>query len=195
MTPRASTILGVAKIGKAPASGRGARRVFHPDLGAFFASLRKDRGWSVEQSAILARHAGFDRVTHQRLRYLEEGRLKHPEPDLLAGVASIYGCDYTDLVMRFVRANYSVPTEDAATPTPPVTAALSPLMAQVTSALEQMDEKYQTWVLELALLQGSAPADARVAELARVPLQAVHTTSRRGPRRKSPADRSGGSET
>jgi transcriptional regulator with XRE-family HTH domain len=82
------------------------RPVFHGQIGAELRELREARGWSQSQAVHLAGRRHLPAVSVQQLRFLEEGRTKHPDADILRSVAGLYGLEYQDLVARYVRANY-----------------------------------------------------------------------------------------
>lgn len=82
------------------------RPVFHGRLGAELKQMRESRGWSLSQVVDLARRRRLTGLSPQQLRYLEEGRTKHPEADALQAVAAIYNLKYEELVARFVQVSY-----------------------------------------------------------------------------------------
>jgi transcriptional regulator with XRE-family HTH domain len=95
--------------GEALALGRvGPRPVFFEELGAFFRALREDRGLGLRQAAEIAKGRGLSAVTRQALFALEKGRTKDADPDVLRGVAELYGTEYALLVSAVVEAKYGV---------------------------------------------------------------------------------------
>lgn len=84
------------------------RPVFHPDLGRYFAELRKAHGWKQSQAAHFAARRGLAALTRQVLLRLENGKTKNPEPDVLRAVGDLYGVPYEQLVTRCVEAQYGV---------------------------------------------------------------------------------------
>lgn len=82
------------------------RPVFHGRIGAELREMRESRGWTQSQVVDLARRRKLTGLSLQQLRYLEEGRTKHPDGDTLQAIASIYTLNYDELVARFVQASY-----------------------------------------------------------------------------------------
>lgn len=50
-------------------------------------------------------------ISLNALRYLEEGKTKHPDSGALRAVSKLYGLDYDELVAKFVQANYDIDIE------------------------------------------------------------------------------------
>ncbi|HYE86530.1 MAG TPA: helix-turn-helix transcriptional regulator [Vicinamibacterales bacterium] len=82
------------------------RPVFHPKLGQLFAGCRAAKGWSVQQAVNMAHGRKHTALTPNRLRWLEEGRTKAPDQDVLRAVCDIYGLDYREIATAFIEANY-----------------------------------------------------------------------------------------
>lgn len=65
------------------------------------------KGWSQRQATTMARQRGV-RLSLGSLRFLEEGKTKHPDRSLLESIATLYDVPFEMLVQRFVEANYGV---------------------------------------------------------------------------------------
>lgn len=84
-----------------------ARPVFHRELGKSFEQRRMARGWSQNQAVLRAKQLGVP-ISLSSLRYLEEGKTKHPDAEALRSLARLYELDYQELVAAFVGRTYSV---------------------------------------------------------------------------------------
>lgn len=84
----------------------GDRPVFYPDIGRFFVELREARGWSQSDAVRYAHQRGLTALSRQILLRLEGGKTKHPEPDVLRALATLYEQDYRQLVSEFVARRY-----------------------------------------------------------------------------------------
>lgn len=91
---------------RAVASSTRARPVFHRELGETLKRLREKEGWSVQQAIIRAKAKHHTALTANRLRWIEEGKTKFPDADVLSAIAEIYGIAYVGLAASFVSANY-----------------------------------------------------------------------------------------
>lgn len=88
-------------------SRRGRERpVFHLQLGQYIAGFRANRKWSIHRAVLAARHKGHAALTDNKLRWMEEGKTKAPDQDVLRAIADIYEVDYIGLARAFVEANY-----------------------------------------------------------------------------------------
>lgn len=83
------------------------RPVFHPDIGKFLADRREEKGWTQRQAIDIAQRRGIA-LGLGPLRFLELGRTKYPDADLLRAVAKLYGLSFDKLAQRFAEANYGV---------------------------------------------------------------------------------------
>ena len=83
------------------------RPTFHAKIGAFLVRLREMKGWSQRKTVTVARQSGIA-LSLGSLRFLEEGKTKHPDRVLLAGIAALYDVPFELLVQRFVEANYGI---------------------------------------------------------------------------------------
>lgn len=83
------------------------RPTFHAEIGEFLVHLRRMKGWSQRKTVSVARQRGLA-LSLGSLRFLEEGKTKHPDRKLLEGVAALYDVPFVLLVQRFVEANYGV---------------------------------------------------------------------------------------
>jgi len=83
----------------------GERPIFHPELGQALKAIRDAKQWSVSQARIQAKGKGHA-VTDNQLRWLEQGKTKSPDQEVLRAVAAIYGLDYMELARQIVAANY-----------------------------------------------------------------------------------------
>lgn len=72
------------------------RPVFHPVIGKTLKDARLRRGWSFGQTVIQAAKRNLP-ITKSSVRYLEEGKTKHPDAETLKAVAVLYGLSYRDL--------------------------------------------------------------------------------------------------
>lgn len=82
------------------------RPVFHAEIGDRLKGWREKKGWSVQRAinASAARHGKV--LTPNKLRWLEEGKAKMPDSDVLRAVADIYGQSYEELATYFIGASY-----------------------------------------------------------------------------------------
>lgn len=121
-----------------------ARPTFHAELGAFFVHLRRMKGWSQRQATTMARERGAS-LSLGSLRFLEEGKTKHPDRALLEGVATLYDVPFEMLVQRFVEANYGVDVKVAGAEAP---TAANPTLERVIE-LESRVARYESTLGEL----------------------------------------------
>lgn len=84
------------------------RRVFHQELGAFFKALRDNRGWGFRQAVQIAEGAHLTALTRQTLAGLESGRTKHPNPNVLRALATLYEMPYSEMVALYTQQQYGV---------------------------------------------------------------------------------------
>jgi transcriptional regulator with XRE-family HTH domain len=84
------------------------RPIFSADLGAYFRAFRERKGWNQRQTADIAERRGLPDLTYNTLRYLEEGKTKNPDPDVLKAVSALYDVPYETLVAECIRAQYGV---------------------------------------------------------------------------------------
>lgn len=96
---------GDVRFGQMSESGE-ERPIFHPKLGALLAKTRAAKGWSVQQAVIAARGKKHTALTPNRLRWLEEGKTKAPDQDVLRAVCAIYDLDYFEIASAYIAANY-----------------------------------------------------------------------------------------
>lgn len=82
------------------------RPVFHKELGDRLRKLREAHDWSVQQAINIAKGKQHRALTLNRLRWLEEGKTKFPDAEVLRAVADIYDLTYAELAKAFVAANY-----------------------------------------------------------------------------------------
>lgn len=87
------------------------RPVFLPKLARTLVELREARQWKQAHAADLADRRGLA-VGYQALRWLEEGKIKSPEPELLRAVADLYEFPYPALVGLFLAERYGVAVSD-----------------------------------------------------------------------------------
>ena len=64
------------------------RRTFHAQIGEFLVRLRGMKGWSERQTVTAPRQSGIA-PSLGSLRFLEEGKTKHPDRVMLAGIAAV----------------------------------------------------------------------------------------------------------
>ncbi len=86
------------------------RPVFLPQLGAFLVELRDEHGWKQSQAADVARRRRIT-LSYNTLRWLEEGRIKNPDPDALRAIAKLYGVSYEEVVRKCVRESFGIRLE------------------------------------------------------------------------------------
>lgn len=84
------------------------RPIFHPEIGAFFVSLRERKGWKQSQAEDIAARKKLTVLTHQVLWRLEQGKVKNIEPEVLRAIAKLYQTPYEDLVARWTSYRYGV---------------------------------------------------------------------------------------
>ena len=85
-----------------------SRPVFLKEFGDYLITVRTEKKWKQQQASDIAARRGLTAVTYQRLRWLEEGKIKSPEPELLMEVADLYGLSYRALVDQFVTLRYGI---------------------------------------------------------------------------------------
>ena len=83
------------------------RPTFHGEIGQYLVGLRRSQSWSQRQAVTIARRRGLP-VSLGSLRFLEQGKTKHPDRALLVAIATLYEVPFELLVQQFVRANYNV---------------------------------------------------------------------------------------
>ena len=88
------------------------RPVFLPELGAYLVELRDAHGWKQSQAADVARRRRIV-LSYNTLRWLEEGRIKNPDPDALRAVAKLYSVSYEEVVRKCVRESFGIRLEAA----------------------------------------------------------------------------------
>jgi hypothetical protein len=84
------------------------RPVFHKDLGDFLKGVREHRGWSLQQAVNVAAGKKLPALTWNKLRLIEAGKTKLPDPDVLRAVAAIYGLNYLELAVPLVEETYGL---------------------------------------------------------------------------------------
>jgi transcriptional regulator with XRE-family HTH domain len=90
--------------------GRGGRRTFvarPSELGALLADLRAAKGLSLRQ----VEGATRGEVSNAYLSQLERGKIQKPSPNLLHGLAAVYGVPYETLMEK---AGYLLPSHGRA---------------------------------------------------------------------------------
>lgn len=86
-------------------AGMAGRPTFHAEIGRELAQLREGKGWSQRRAVDIARRKGLP-LGLGALRFLEDGKTKHPDADVLKTLCVLYGLSFRELAGRFVRANY-----------------------------------------------------------------------------------------
>jgi len=71
-----------------------------------FAGCRAGLGWSVQRAVIAAKGKGHAALTLNKLRWLEAGKTKAPDREVLSAVCDVYGLDYSEVASAFVAALY-----------------------------------------------------------------------------------------
>ena len=82
-----------------------ARPVFLPKLGGYLRSLRESRGWNQLQTVDMARRRRVT-LSYNTLRWIEDGKIKNPEPEALKAMSVLYGVSYEDLVSSYARERF-----------------------------------------------------------------------------------------
>lgn len=95
------------RLGSVKTSQR-IRPIFHADLGAFFLSLRTEKGWKQRTAADIALRRNIKPLTRQVLLRLERGQTQNPKPEVLRALATLYERPYAEIVTRFAWARYRV---------------------------------------------------------------------------------------
>lgn len=101
------------------------RPVFHPELGAYFARLREEKGWSQRRAGEVAHRRRLAAVNYQAIQRLEAGKTRDLGPDLLRALAALYDVTYESLVRRWAQVRYGVDVE-AEAPVPANAETLTP---------------------------------------------------------------------
>ena len=84
------------------------RPKFHKELGRFFAELREAKGWTQRQAGDIASRKKLKGVTRQVILRLEAGRTKNAEPEVLRGLADLYGMTYEALAATYLSRRYGL---------------------------------------------------------------------------------------
>lgn len=164
----------------------GPRPIFHAEIAQDLRTWRERRGWTAGEAVLRAKGKGLD-LSVQQLRWVEEGRAKHPTAEVLKAVAAIYGIDYAPLAWRYVQANYGVSPEFGLADSQPLDAmqaAMLETLGHVPGALQHsVLALLRTLVAELE----TARQTTRTAGSGRGHQATAHTTpaGARRPRRRA----------
>ena len=83
------------------------RPVFLPELGTYFVELRDAHGWKQSRAADIARRRRIA-LSYNTLRWIEDGKIKNPEPEALRALATLYGVSYQEVVRKYVQERFRV---------------------------------------------------------------------------------------
>ena len=89
-----------------------ARSLYHPELGQYFRALRESRGWSQRSRALLAARKRHLPIEATPLSWLETGRTKNPDPELLRALATLYGVPFTEVAREVIRHTYAIDPQE-----------------------------------------------------------------------------------
>lgn len=89
-----------------------ARPKFLPDFAKFLVDAREAHGWKQAQAADIAVRRRLQ-VGYQSLRWLEEGKIKNPEPELIQAVAKLYGLPYEGVLARLLSERYKLVIDES----------------------------------------------------------------------------------
>ena len=81
--------------------------MFLPELGEYFRTLREKPGWNQRQAVDISRRRGVT-ISYNTLRWIEDGKIKNPEPRDLRALASLYGVSYEEVVGSYTREKFSI---------------------------------------------------------------------------------------
>ena len=104
------------------------RPVFLPELGVYFVELRDAHGWRQSQAADIARRRRVA-LSYNTLRWIEEGKIKNPEPEALRALATLYGVSYEKVVRNYVQERFGAQLAEVELGHSPQSRALSSLAA------------------------------------------------------------------
>ena len=83
------------------------RPVFLPAFGKYLRALRDDHGWNQSQAVDTARRRGIT-LSYNTLRWIEDGKIKNPEPETLRGLSRLYGVGYEEVVGNYAQEKFGV---------------------------------------------------------------------------------------
>ena len=83
------------------------RPVFLPKLGEYFRILRDDRGWNQLQAVDIARRRHIT-VSYNTLRWIEDGKIKNPEPEALKALSALYDVGYEEVVANYAQERFGI---------------------------------------------------------------------------------------
>ncbi len=118
-------------------AGAMGRKVFHPELGRYFRSLRDARELGQRQAAgMTGRGRETVGVSPGALQWLEAGMTKYPSPEQLRRLAKLYRADYASMVAEVVKHVYGV----ALAPSEIDAGAIAVLKAELESERSRREE-------------------------------------------------------
>ena len=110
-----------------PVDGLGSSRVvmhrpvfYEGKLGQYFRDLREKHGWSLSRAVFLAGQRKLP-VGLSALKWLEGGLTKHPGPELVRALSTLYGEPYGNVVREVARHVYATRPHELLEGTPPPT--------------------------------------------------------------------------
>ena len=83
------------------------RPVFLPELGEYLRTLREEHGWNQLQAVDIARRRRIT-LSYNTLRWIEDGKIKNPEPGTLKALSALYGVAYEGVVAKYSREKFEV---------------------------------------------------------------------------------------
>ena len=83
------------------------RPVFLPELGKYFRRLREDHGWNQRQAVDIARRRRLA-LSYNTLRWIEDGKIKSPEPEALKALSTLYGISYEEVVGNYAQERFGI---------------------------------------------------------------------------------------
>ena len=84
-----------------------ARPIFLPRLGEYLRTLREDHGWNQLQAVDIARRRRIS-VSYNTLRWIEDGKIRSPEPATLKALSALYSVSYEELVASYAKERFGV---------------------------------------------------------------------------------------
>ncbi|HET6201559.1 MAG TPA: helix-turn-helix domain-containing protein [Planctomycetota bacterium] len=77
------------------------------DFGAYLRSCREAAGFRSQRAAIGALEPRRERLSQGLLAHYETGRVRNPDPRILARLAALYGVDFLEMILRLARARWA----------------------------------------------------------------------------------------
>ena len=83
------------------------RPVFLPELGEYLRTLREEHGWNQLHAVDIARRRRIT-LSYNTLRWIEDGKIKNPEPGTLKALSALYGVTYEEVVAKYSQEKFEV---------------------------------------------------------------------------------------